>query len=135
MNDLIESASLSYRYRFERDEIESEPEYDPCYLKTLEVIYNITEIFDELEDRQATGRPIPAGIDQEYVDELEAAFQVGQRILDHDRREEIARDMSKCEPDLLRELRATIAYVAPHFSIDLDVPAPDQDVETDGAAA
>lgn len=135
MNDLIESTSLSYRYRVQPDEPGAGQEYDPCYLKTLEVLYNITEIHDEIEERQANGRPIPNGIDQEYIDELEAAFQAGMQVLDHDRRDEIARDMSKCEPNLLRELRATVAYVAPHFGIDLDIPAPDQDVGADESAA
>ena len=130
MTELIETVSLPVSYRIPA----ADADYDPRYVKTLEVLYNVIEVHDEITDRQANGRPMPDGVDQEYVDELEAAFRAGRRVLDHDRRDEIARDMSKCEPDLLRELRATVAYVAPHFNIKLDVPAPD-DSEGDESPA
>jgi len=129
MNDFIETNSLPISYRSP----DPDPDLDPCYVKTLEVTYNVSTMLSELKNANASGHPIPTAIDQDYVDELEDAFHAGERVLYHDRREEIATDMAACEPDLLRELRATIGYIAPHFDIDLELPAPDSDTETEGA--
>ena len=128
MNNFIETDSLPVSYRSS----DPDPDLDPCYVKTLEVTYNVSAMLSELKNANANGQPIPAAIDQDYVDELEAAFHAGERVLYHDRRGEIATDMSACEPDLLQELRATVAYVAPHFDIDLELPAPDSDSEAQG---
>jgi hypothetical protein len=128
MNDFIETDSLPVSYRIPAEDTD----LDPRYVKTLEVTYNVIEMLTELRNANASGQPVPDSIDQDYVDELEAAFHAGERVLYHDRREEIATDMSACDPDLLRELRATMVYVAPHFNVDLELPAPDSDTETEG---
>jgi len=122
MNETIEAASVDPPVS-----ISPKGDVDPCFAATAQVVYCASLTLEALIEQKERGGDLPEVATQDYVDELTEAFQVGKRIVTHDRRDEIMYDMSKCDGDLLRELRATVAYVAPHFGVEMSVPIPEGD--------
>lgn len=104
-----------------------ESDLDPAYVACLEVIGGVATILQAVKKGHESAVPDAAFATQDYVDELEDAFRVGQDLLTHPEKETISQDMSQLDAEMLRELRATVGYVAPHLDVELSLPAPGGD--------
>jgi hypothetical protein len=122
MTDLIERTRLP----LEPADVPNEDAYDARFLAVYRVVWACYLALETARTQFADPeRPTPS-LTQAYVDELHAAYETGMQLLDHDDAATFARDLSACDDELLRELRATVAYVAPHFDLEVDLPNPDE---------
>lgn len=106
---------------------DTDPSLDPAYVACLEVIGGVAAVLQAVKKGHESPLPDTAFATQDYVDELEDAFRVGQDLLTHPEKETISQDMSQLDAEMLRELRATVGYVAPHLDVELSLPAPGGD--------
>lgn len=118
-SELIEKTRLSTTL-----DSDAEDGVDERWVRTLQTVYAITEVYQQMRTAQQNGVPLGGFLDQEYADELAGAFYVGQELLERDDRDQIREDMSQLDAETLAEVRGSIGYVAPHLGIDLDLPAP-----------
>ena len=105
------------------------PEYDPRFVNICRATKATLEMYEQIEAAFESGRLDPADppdpITQEYVDELAAAIRCFSDLVDREDYEAVKRDVSMLDDETLAEVRATTGYVAPHFGVDLELPAPD----------
>lgn len=83
------------------------------------------ELREKLEDRVSTS--VWRDDRQSYVDALEEVFQCGQALLEHDDLDLVKANVGALDAETLAEVRGTIGYVAPHFGVDVEFPAPESD--------
>lgn len=63
---------------------------------------------------------------QRYIDALEEAFRCGRDdVLARDDLELVKANVEVLDAEALAEVRGTIGYVAPHFGVDVELPAPE----------
>jgi hypothetical protein len=115
MRQTIEQSQISAEAEFKRDV----SDYDETFVQSVKVMLVADETLLELKELIAADRP-PDWVTQEYINELEAAHHCGEKLLEN--MDEVKYDMSKANDELLRELRGTIAYIAPHFGIHVPLP-------------
>lgn len=122
MNTAIEQGELDVPLTIDPDD-----DVDQCFAEAAYVTLCVTETLSALQVRAKSDTPLPDVVTREYATELVEAFHAGRRLVEHDRREELMHDMTECDPEFLVELRATIGYVAPHYGVHIDFPAPGGD--------
>ncbi|AKU09904.1 hypothetical protein [Haloferax gibbonsii] len=103
---------------------DTDHDLDPTYVDIAHVVWGVSKVLDNIRSAVENGIELRSQITQEYVDELEAAFWCGKKVINHEDAEDIKQDVSLLEDDILIELRGTIGYVAPHFGIALQLPDP-----------
>ncbi|MDS0284757.1 hypothetical protein [Haloarcula onubensis] len=99
---------------------------DPAYIDCLRVLRGVITLLEAVQKGHESELPDGEFATQEYIDELQEAFRVGQELLGRPDLDTVRQDMSQLDEDLLRELRATLGYVAPHVDVDLSLPAPSE---------
>jgi len=105
---------------------ESTEGIDPRWIDLMRVTLYCEITLESIEKRSnEDGTKFKA----QYVQALQDAHEQGRSLLDRDDASQLREDMDAIDPDSLREVRATLAYVAPHFGVDLSLP------DLDGGAA
>lgn len=104
---------------------------DPAYVDTSLVVWGASSVLQNIREALENDIELRPLVTQEYIDELEAAFRCGEKVIYHDDVEAIKRDMSLLDDELLVELRGTVGYIAPHFGVDLQLPIPSEEVTDD----
>lgn len=112
-------------------DLEPAADVDEAYLQVVQAIAGVTEVLTALKAADNSEIPLTYVATQDYIDELESAFRVGQRFLARDDLDDVREDMSRLDAETLTELRATVGYVAPHVGVEVSLPAPDRGGECD----
>jgi len=137
-SEIIERLELDWHTGSELSPAER-VEYDGTYLQVAKTVWVASQLIEAIEHpdsappeanqlvgalRQELARneDLPNDVDQDYGDELVAAFKAGNRMLNRDDREQLEQNFSTIDNDTIQELRATVGYVAPHFGIEIDFP-------------
>ena len=125
-------------------EVDAPPGTDPAFKQVGIVTYTVSHLLEAIvfpDQADAEGKEIRDSLEEltstaefaedreEYLRTLNEAFQCGKALLDRDDLDAVREDIGRLDPETLREVRGTIAYVAPHFNIEVDLPAPEEDRE------
>jgi len=133
-SQLIETVDINASVQFSDDT----SDVDPAYADVVRVSWLSTSLLSAIvsDDPLPKGEKLKEIVEsessacvfsddlEEYTDELLAAAQLGDEVMNGDGAEERQRDLAaNIDVDELRELRASIGYVGQHFGIDVTLPA------------
>jgi hypothetical protein len=86
----------------------------------LAVVYGASATLEALYEALEAGRP-PENLTQEKLEAFEAAFRVGERVLDHENYEVFLQEGRDALPDeLVDEIDAKVAPVASCYGVEMD---------------
>jgi len=110
-------------------------DFDPAFVNMTRTASATLRMHEAIQAAARTDavdpEDFPFELSQEYVDDLEAVISCFKELVEREDYEAVKRDVSMLDDETLAEVRATIGYVAPHFGVDLKLPAPDIDDDVD----
>lgn len=124
------SVQVEQRLGVDVGEPDGVDDLDPRYVDCIRVFKAAYKIHQTLQVVDDSPMPAQTVATQEYVDEIEAAVRAGRDLVEHPENDRARTDMSALDDATLRELRATLGYVAPHVGVELSLPAPTPGGET-----